>query len=387
MENNSFNVEIDIRPSLQSMLDQTFPNIAEKRKIIKRTSEYAFACPICGDSHNKMSAKRGTLYFNTLKYRCYNCGHKTTYLTLLKNFDIDIDPFKKLEITDYVREKTDRIHFSEEDFLTNNLDKLIDLSDLSNYLNTHDDSKITNFRPVVKGSKVYNYLVSRKIFDHSDIYEGDYWHTNNWNEPVLISLNKSNSNKVLGLQTRNLEDDRKKRRYKIFSFSELYMMVHNKEIDEIEQIGYNRLSYLYNILNIDWDKKITIFEGYLDAKLFPNSVGCVGTNTDINFILNQEDSDLQFFYDYDKTGILKSIEKINNGYSVFLWERLFDFWSSKIVTDPNKAGRELRKKIVDLGNIVRYVPQDYIKKLSINKWFSKDRFDLMYIKSVKDDES
>ena len=40
-----------------------------QKKIIKEFSDrFNFACPICGDSHKNVNAKRGNLYFNTMHY-------------------------------------------------------------------------------------------------------------------------------------------------------------------------------------------------------------------------------------------------------------------------------------------------------------------------------
>lgn len=372
----------DAKIIIQDLLNKEFPKVAEKRKIVTRDKEYAFAAPCCGDSQKKMFAKRGTLYFNSFRYRCYNCGERTTLLGLLKRFDIQIDPHQKLDIVNYVTEATQRVHFSEEEFITKDLDKLIDLDELVQWFNTNPKSLINGFRPITKGSKVWKYLSDRKIFEYDNLYEGvyAYYDSNNkflWNEPVLINLNQSKG-KILGIQTRNLKSDKTKRRYRIFPFSELWEMLYpEKELDEIESIGYNRLSYLYNILNVSWESPITIFEGFLDTKFLPNSIGCVGTNTDINFILNQN-ADIRFLYDYDETGIKKAKEMIKKGYSVFLWERMFDFWASK-TTNPLKAGRELRELIKDLNDVAKLITNPYVK-LEMLKWFSKDEFDLIHIK-------
>lgn len=369
----------DAKSLIQVILDKEFPNSRERRRIVTRQSEYAFACPSCGDSLKTDSKKRGTLYFNSFRYRCYNCDYRSSLLGLLKRFEIQIDPHKKLELIDYVSEASSKIHFSEEEFATNNLDKLINLTDLEEWFNTNENSPIINFRKVTKGSKVHQYLVGRKIFDYENLYEGDYIYTDTWKEPVLINLNHSRG-KVLGIQTRNLKEQKEKRKYRIFSFSELWNYLYpDKELDEIEAIGYNRLSYLYNILNVSWESPITIFEGFLDTKFIPNSIGCVGTNTDINFILNQ-DADIRFLYDYDKTGIKKSKEMIKQGYSVFLWERFFNFWSDK-TKNPSRAGRELREKIKDLNDVAKLVSNPYTR-LEIVKWFSVDEMDLIYINSL-----
>ena len=103
------------------------------------------------------------------------------------------------------------------------------------------------------------------------------------------------------------------------------------------------------------------------------------SNTDLNFILNQE-VEVRFFYDYDETGIKKAKEMIEMGYSVFLWERLFDFWASK-TENPSRAGRELREKVKDLNNVAKLIDNPYIK-LELNKFFSKDKMDKIYIKNL-----
>jgi hypothetical protein len=369
----------DAKIILQDILNKEFPTVSEKRKIVTRDKEFAFSCPVCNDSEKHLNKKRGTLYFNSFRYRCFNCGCKTTLLGLLKRFNIDIDPEKKSDIIDYVSEATQRIHFSEDEFITKDLDKLINLSDLEKYLNNDINSTVKSFKPITKGSKVWKYLTGRKIYDFDNLYEGVYYYTPDWFEPVLVNLNHSKG-KILGIQTRNLRSEKNKRKYRIFSFSELWDMLNpSVELDEIERIGYNRLSYLYNILNVSWDEPITIFEGALDTKFFPNSIGCVGTNTDINFILNQE-ADIRFFYDYDTTGIKKSLEMIGKEYSVFLWERMFDFWSDK-TSNPTKAGRELRVMVKDLNDVAKLIDNPY-QKLNMIDYFSRDELDKIYIKSI-----
>ncbi len=368
---------------LQGILDKQFASVPEKRKIITRQKEFAMACPICHDSFKNMSKKRGTLYFDSFRYRCFNCGEKKTLLGLIKEFEIYLDPEKRLQIIDYVSEATQRVRFSEEDFITNDLDKMIDLDILTEWFNTNPSSPIRNFRPVEKNSKIWKYLTSRKIFDFENIYEASFKRTEKWYEDVLVNLNQKKG-KVIGMQLRNLTEDRNKRMYKIYSFTELWAFLHEEEMDEIDAIGYNKLSYLYNILNVDWERPITIFEGFLDTKFFPNSIGCVGTNTDLKFILNQE-TDIRFFYDYDKTGVKKSLEMLNEGYPVFLWEKLFDFWSSN-TKDPNRAGRELRKKVVDLNHVAKLVPNPY-SKMKLENFFAKDEMDLIFIKTINSPET
>ncbi|NBV29879.1 hypothetical protein EBS02_12860, partial [bacterium] len=73
--------------------------------------------------------------------------------------------------------------------------------------------------------------------------------------------------------------------------------------------GDNKLSYYFNILNVDFSETITVFEGYLDSLFYPNSIGVVGVNTDMRFI-ESNNLDIQYFFDNDQAGFTKSEQKI-----------------------------------------------------------------------------
>lgn len=377
------NLDIDyIKSVIKDILEKNHTHKSKKEVKLAPTSSNPdrlnFACPICGDSDKVTSKKRGNLYIKSLRFKCFNCGETETFFSFARRFNHEIDLDKKIDMIDYINENMDKIKWNEDDFVLNNLDKLIPIEDLTTYFNTNDDSPITDFRPVQKGSRVFNYLNDRKIFNHDDIYEGTYWHTRSWSEPVLINMNQSQS-KVLGIQVRNIKP-RGTRFYKIYAFSEIYKKVYSKELDDIEKIGYDKLSYLYNVLKVNWDQPITIFEGFLDTKFFPNAIGCVGTNTDLTFLLNQ-DLKIRFFYDYDKAGLKKQKEMINNGQSVFLWERFFEEWSTKS-KNPSSALYKLKTNIVDLNDIGNLINNPY-KSLDLEKYFSVDEMDLYWIKDLE----
>lgn len=369
----------NIKNLCELVLAKSFPNNKEKRQIKLMSNRLNMACFACGDSHNDSHKKRGNLYLNNLFYKCYNCSYKGTLLNMLKDSDIEIDIEDKLKLSDYVSEAMDKMKFNEEEFLSKSLDKLISIEKLTEEFNTNKH-EIRNFRPVQKDSPVYNYLVGRHITDFENIYEANFYYTSKWFEPVMININQSKG-KILGIQTRNLKEEKDKRRFKVYKFSELYHMVYpDGVLDEIETIGYDKLSYIYNIFNVDWSKPITVFEGYLDSKFFPNSVGLVGTNTDVNLLLSQE-ADIRFLYDYDKTGIKKSIKMLKQGYSVFLWEKLFKMWSSKSKT-PEKAYRVISSEIIDMNDIAKRIDNPY-RKLKMEDYFSLDEFDIFYIKNLE----
>jgi hypothetical protein len=132
--------------------------------------------------------------------------------------------------------------------------------------------------------------------------------------------------KVLGMQVRNLREGRR-RMFKIYNYENLLEWIHigkdvEIQMDMNELVVYNKLSYYFNILNVDLGNRITVFEGYLDSLFFPNSIGLVGVNTDFKLIENNG-LDIQYFFDNDEAGFKKS-EKLKQGYHVFLWKKMFE---------------------------------------------------------------
>ena len=384
-----------IKGVLQELLQQQHTHPIKKNSLKAMPQQInperlAMACPVCGDSDKVPSKKRGNLYLKNLRYKCFNCGFSATFLGLLKNFGFVIDLKEKMQLVEYINTNMEQMSWNDDQFITNNLDKLIPISVISEYFNSNPNnlSKIKNFKPVVPNSVVYNYLTNRKIFDHTNIYEATYHYTDKWFEPIIVSINggksKTGEELVLGLQVRNIKEDRNKRFYKIFKFSEIYNWVHtNPEdlLDDIETNGYDKLSYLYNILKVDWFQPISIFEGYLDTKFFPNSIGCTGGDTDLNFILNQE-ANIRFVYDHDKAGMSKTKKVLSDGFRVFLWDKFFLDWSKKSKR-PVEAYRKLVHNIVDLNDVGKIVNNPF-KSLQMDKYFSVDKIDLMYIKDIVD---
>jgi hypothetical protein len=130
-------------------------------------------------------------------------------------------------------------------------------------------------------------------------------------------------------------------------------------------------------LNVDFNEKITIFEGYLDSLFYPNSIGVVGVNTDMKFLENNHLS-LQYFYDNDSAGFSKSEQKIRQGYPVFLWKKLFEnIVDKKQSQDPYSLMYRI-SKVKDLNKLSELSPNPF-SKFELNKFFSKDLFDLKWI--------
>lgn len=369
--------KVYLKSIVQQVLNKSFSS-NHRRDIHEYGDRFNFCCPYCGDGKNE-NKKRGNLYLNKLFVICFNCGKTTTLDKFSKDFDIRIDPDKKLEIIEHLDKNTSYKDY-ETDIGETNLESLIEISKLEEVFNS-DTLSITDFKPIQKDGYIYSYLLDRGITAnlHTDMYQAKYWYNEDRYENVICFLNRR-GNKVLGMQIRNIKEG-KKRMFKIYNFEQLYKWVNDvEEIVDIEinqLVTYNKLSYFFNILNVNFTQTVTIFEGYLDSLFYPNSIGVVGVNTDFRFLENN-DIDIQYFFDNDVAGFDKSEEKIKSGFSVFLWKKLFeDIVAKKPKEDPYKLMYRINK-IKDLNKLSQ-LASDPAKKLSLSSFFSNDKMDLKYI--------
>jgi hypothetical protein len=192
---------------------------------------------------------------------------------------------------------------------------------------------------------------------------------------------------LLRIQIRNLKSG-KRRIFKIYNYENLLEWVNigkdrdlDSDFDMNKVVIYNKLSYYFNILNIDLSDKITVFEGYLDSLFFPNSIGLVGVNTDYRF-LESNDLDIQYFFDNDDAGYKKSEEKLKAGYPVFLWKKLFeDIVLKKNSNDPYRLLYRI-SKVKDINKLCEIVPDAY-KNLNLESYFSQDELDMKWIPKIR----
>ena len=369
--------KVYIKGLIQNILNKEFSN-QQKRRIDEYADRLNMACPYCGDSSKSVHKKRGNLYFNKLFYICFNCDKKTSFDKFAKDFNEAIDPQKKLEIIEYLDSVVDYSDY-DTDFNDFKVDDLFDIKDLEELFNVKDTTPIFDFKPIDEKSGVFKYLIGRGIPKHlhKDIYQAKYSKGDEGFEHVIIFLNRR-GDKVLGLQVRNLKEGRR-RFFVIYNWESIYKWFNgdDAELDIQKSVIYNKLSYFFNILNVNFENTITIFEGFLDSLFYPNSVGIVGVNTDLKFLENNN-LDLQYFFDNDIAGYNKSEEKLLEGGKIFLWKKLFeDIVSKKKSDDPHKLLYRI-SKVKDLNKLNELVPGSF-KKLELYNFFSEDLYDLKYL--------
>ena len=347
------------------------------------TDRLNVCCPYCGDGKSEYK-KRGNLYFNRLVFICFNCDKKTTFDRMCKEFNEQIDPDKKLEMIEHLDSIMTYNDYQSE-FTDAKFDNLIDLSDLEKSIELNL-TPFSDFKPIQVNGGIYKYLIGRGIEPdkHKNIYQAKYWKNEDESEWIIVMLNRRDT-KLLGMQVRNLKEGRR-RMFKIYNFENILEWVNlakeePKQIDINELVIYNKLSYYFNILNVDFDRMITVFEGYLDSLFYPNSIGLVGVNTDFRFLENSG-FDLQYFFDNDEAGFKKSEEKLKEGYTVFLWNKLFEsIVEQKNSNDPFSLLHRI-SKVKDINKLCQLTP-DAFKKLKLPLFFSKDILDVKWIPKFK----
>jgi DNA-directed RNA polymerase subunit RPC12/RpoP len=349
--------------------------------VIEHQDRAQFRCPYCHEGRTK-TKKRGNIYYNKLLYICFRCGKKTNFDRFCKDFNEQIEPSKKLEMIQHLESVVTYSDY-EDDIINSKFEDLIKISDIEDAFNSNI-TPITNFEPIKVGGGVYKYLLNRGIppLYHRDIYQAKYWKNEDEFEWVIAMLNRR-GDRLLGMQIRNLKSG-KKRWFKIFNYENLLEWVNRYETSDKDanKIAlYNKLSYYFNILNVDFTEKVTVFEGYIDSLFFPNSIGLVGVNTSLLFLENNN-IDIQYLFDNDDVGFKKSEQKIKSGYSVFLWKKLFeDIVKKKKTNDPWSLLHRI-SKVKDINKLSELIEDPY-SKLELYKYFSNDIFDIKWIPKIQ----
>ena len=231
-----------------------------------------------------------------------------------------------------------------------------------------------------KNETASKYLKSRMI----DIRDWKYFAYDPKEEDLYI-LNITPSDRVIGYQTRCLNPKSHKDRYLSRRLTRIYADVFKRDIngiterlllkeplgqkyideeDGIENIVFHldRLSGIFNIMNVNMNKTVTIFEGPIDSLSIENSIALQGASKQLDGFFDEIEN-IRYMYDNDKTGKENSLKKLKSHKPVFLWEQYFQILGQKVdVKDAN----DLQK-------------MNLFKRDIVEKCFSDDEMDVIYI--------
>ncbi len=326
---------------VKDILTQHFHNNPIKQQVRVHRDRINFACPFCNDSMHNQHRKRGNIILegkHVNHYKCHNCGYYSTTNDFFKRFNKDLD----LGVINYMRDTGVEIAHRSNKYDSS---LLLDINSIESFAIEREVFKETFKLIEAKGSYRWGWLVNRlQGFNANKIL---YDQKND----VVFILNLTPSGKILGSQKRTFFGDNT---YLTFNLSKICELMNKGSVpDEM-----NIISQLFGITTLDFGKNVTVFEGPFDSFLFKNSVANTGANK--NFPL---DINVRYFYDSDRTGNKKSLERIDAGDQVFLWSRFI-----------KDVGLPYRKKW-DLNDVMIYAHKENITLPSFEGYFSKDQFD------------
>ncbi|MCM1217719.1 MAG: hypothetical protein NC548_24770 [Lachnospiraceae bacterium] len=231
-----------------------------------------------------------------------------------------------------------------------------------------------------KNDFVKSYLTYRKI----DIQKWKYFAFKISTKELYI-LNINQNDRIIGYQIRQLNEKSRKPRYLTRSLSKIYREMFGKDLDNIvskllgkiekgekfieEEDGIenivahiDKLSGLFNIMNIDLYHQLTIVEGPIDSLMIDNCIALQGATKMNNYFDNVDN--VRYLFDNDDVGRKHSISKIKEHKQVFLWDMYLNEIGCSDV------------KIKDINDLSRF---DKFKFDIFNKCFSDNELDILMI--------
>jgi len=342
-----------IRYALKQVVSQVHPE--PNKKLLKDMhGRITCACPYCGDSHSDDTKKRGNIFWDTLQYHCYNCSYHTNLYSFLKDHEVKLatsdDSFM---VIDYI--KQNKIQVNSESVLKH--DALRKVQELSIDIDTFKAK--FKAKVIEPGDWIWFQLKDRLLHNRVD----DFLYSEK--EHRLWILNFGADNKIIGAQTRRMKGYGQ--RYLTYDLPKLYEeMGQPLELSNEELTSLTKVSTLFGIMQLNFQRPITIFEGPLDAKFMANSLALAtaGRSTD-DF---DEIPTVRYMFDNDKTGKKKMAEKLKKGRPVFMWSKFLK--ENGLDTYNIKDLNDLILKCFEL-NI------DAHKK--IDQYFTSSQLDLWYV--------
>ena len=376
MNSDSENTLLDnIEEKVKRILDSKFRKDSfYKRQIDHYSDRINFACPFCGDSLRDPRKKRFNIYLNSFSCHCFNCNHHSGINSFLKQFDEELSMEDKIQVHEIQQSSKKferRISNKQSSFAFQLLDKLaIPKSVLFNML------KLTT---PYKSKECSDYLNSRSI----NIKQWKHFAYKE-NSKELYILNINSNDRIIGMQIRQLDPNSKKSRYLSRSLSKIYSNLFKKDIsvliekllksmengekyimeeDGIENIQANldRLSGLFNIMNVDMNSPLTIVEGPIDSLCISNAIALQGA-TKLNDYFD-DIKNVRFLYDNDKIGKEHSLNKLKSNKNVFLWS----LYLKKM---------NIKNKVKDINDIIKLNKFD---REVYESCFSNDEFDIILL--------
>ena len=337
----------EITPKIQEILKKVFPGNSAKQKIRVHRDRISFAAPCCGDSAHDNYKKRGNIIlegkFKNL-YKCFNCGTCMSVQKFLKMYGQNVS----LGMADYISEKSTTINKES----SSNLSYLYDDELIDEYAIDREYFRrllgLTECRDYCYGK---TYLINRRQYSFEK-----FMYSTQANKLFVLNLTKSG--KIFGIQVRSFTD--KNAKYKTYGLQKIHEMILRDDVKVPDNI--NELSMIFNILLVDYSNYVTVTEGPMDSFLIKNCIALCGASKHVEFPFMT-----RYLYDDDKPGRTHAIEKIREGYSVFMWDNF-----------KKELGIKSGKKL-DMNDVIMWCYDNSKTCPRIDDFFSENELDLIMI--------
>ena len=337
----------EITPKIQDILKRVFPGNSAKQKIRVHRDRISFAAPCCGDSAHDNYKKRGNIIlegkFKNL-YKCFNCGTCMSVQKFLKMYGQNVS----LGMADYISEKNPG--FARES--SSNVSYLYDDELIDSYAIDRE-----YFRQLLGLAECNEYCYGKTYLMNRRQYNFEKFMYSTQSNKLFV-LNLTKSGKIFGIQVRSFTD--KNAKYKTYGLQKIHEIILNDNVNVPENI--NELSMIFNILLVDYSNYVTVTEGPMDSFLIKNSIALCGAGKRIEFPFTT-----RYLFDDDKPGREHAIEKIKEGYSVFMWDNF-----------KKELGIKSGKKL-DINDVIMWCYDNNKVCPRIDGFFSDNELDLVMI--------
>ena len=139
------------------------------------------------------------------------------------------------------------------------------------------------------------------------------------------------------------------------------MYVTDKEFLEKAR-AVDPISHVFGIGTLDFSSDITVFEGPMDSWFWTNSIGLCSLENKFPF----EVDNVRYWYDWDKSGIEKTMDLLSRGQTVFNWGKFLE---------ENSISKNRKW---DLNDLVVHLRTTGKKIKRLDNYFTNDVLDLRY---------
>jgi predicted RNA-binding Zn-ribbon protein involved in translation (DUF1610 family) len=281
-----------------------------------------FRCPFCGDSSSRQSKKRGYVYEKgvTLNYHCHNCGASMSFYRFLQSQNDNL--FREYKL-DWIRSLGGNVRPQSDIFKTNTSFTLHNVETPSNDHRSNDLKLGTRIDQCDHNELVFKYVKQRRIPQKfwSSLYSSTMLE-------ITSQIDRYKKTKFKRTPVLVIPFFNKKRE---FSYVVTRSVVNHSGFRYLVLEVDSTHPKIWGVEHVDWNEKIFVFEGPIDAMCCPNSLALGGSmvGASIRAIRARINSPSQVCFAYDnelstnKQIRNQIIKRVDEGFSVVLFDKKF----------------------------------------------------------------